>query len=486
MQRQVLIGVSGMVAIALIGSAAWMGLDSRPQAVETVPALKTAASAPAERQVPESQTEIQLSFAPVVKQVTPAVVNVYATKTEQGFESPFANDPFFSRFFGRDMFRSRPQTSQSLGSGVIVDPKGVIVTNSHVVSGADDIRIALSGGREYPVTLLLDDPKSDLAVLQIDNPNGRTFPALTYAESDDLEVGDLVLAVGNPFGVGQTVTSGIVSALARTQGGASDYSSFIQTDAAINPGNSGGPLVTMDGRLVGINSSIVSASGGNIGIGFAIPANMARLVVEGALGGGIRRPWFGAQGQAVSADVARSMGMARPQGVLLSQVYPGGPAAAAGIVRGDVVLSVDGFEINDPQTLNYRVATHRAGDTARVHYTRSGVAHDAVVRVNLPPDTGRDEMVLTGRQPMQGVRVSNITPALAEEMQLDAFAGGVVIRDVDARSPAAQLGFRAGDVVREVNGQQIDSVTTLNRVMNGAQNWDIAVQRGDQILSLSI
>jgi serine protease Do len=358
------------------------------------------------------------------------------------------------------------------------------VTNNHVIQGAQDIKIALADRREFQATVVLADPRTDLAVLRID-ARAERLPALEFGDSDRVQVGDLVLAIGDPFGVGQTVTQGIISALARTNTGASDYQSFIQTDAPINPGNSGGALVTMDGRLIGINNSIVSASGGSVGIGFAIPANMARRVVEGALGGGIARPWFGAQTQTVTAEIARSMGLARPQGVLISETYPGSAAAQAGLARGDVLLSVDGFEINDTQGLNYRIATHRPGDMARFRYLRNGAPREATVRVSLPPDTGRDEAVLVGRHPLQGVRVSNITPALAEELQIDAFARGVVLVAAEGGVPAARLGFRPGDIVREVNGRPVDNVATLRRLME-AQRWDIVVQRGNQLLTLSL
>ena len=305
---------------------------------------------------------MQLSYAPLVKQVTPAVVNVYATKTEQGFQSPFQGDPFFSQLFGNDVFQSRPQTSQSLGSGVIVDPKGVIVTNSHVVNGADEIHIALSGGREYPVKVLLDDPKSDLAVLQIADTKGKNFPALSFANSDDVEVGDLVLAIGNPFGVGQTVTSGIVSALARSGVESGNFDYFIQTDAAINPGNSGGALVDLQGHLVGINTAIFSRSGGSVGIGFAIPANMARAVAEaGEKGGPIVRPWFGARLQEVTSDIADSLNIDPPHGALITEVAPGSPAANAGLKSGDAIIKIDGVDVDAPQGFDFRFATKDIG-----------------------------------------------------------------------------------------------------------------------------
>ncbi len=436
------------------------------------------AMAAQERQVPQSAAQIQLSFAPVVARVAPAVVNVYASRVVRQAYNPFANDPFFNRFFGG---QERERVQQSLGSGVIVRGEGIIITNNHVIQGAQDIKIALSDRREFQATVVLSDTRADLAVLRID-AKGERLPTIEFGDSDRIEVGDLVLAIGDPFGVGQTVTSGIVSALSRTQVGASDYQFFIQTDAAINPGNSGGALVTLDGRLVGINTSIATPSGGSVGIGFAVPANMAKRVVEGALGGGIRRPWFGAQAQTVTADIARSLGFARPQGVLVSVVYPGSPAAQAGLTRGDVILSVDGFEVNDPQGLNYRIGTHRAGDMANLRFNRGGMVRDVSARLNAAPDTGRDERALTGRNPFQGARVANITPALADERQLDWSMKGVILLDP---GPTARLGFREGDIVREVNGTQIDSVATLQRVL-AAQNWNIAIQRGNQVLTLSL
>ena len=313
-------------------------------------------------------SDLQLSYAPVVAKVAPAVVNVYSKRVVRQ-----AVNPFFQQFFGAGPMRSRVE--QSLGSGVIVRPDGIILTNNHVIDGGQDIQVALPDRREFQARVILADPRTDLAVLKID-AGREPLPSLQFGDSDRVQVGDLVLAIGDPFGVGQTVTSGIVSALARSNGGASDYQSFIQTDAAINPGNSGGALVTMDGRLIGINSSIVSSSGGNIGIGFAIPSNMARTVVDGALAGGIKRPWFGADGQAVTADIAKSLGLARPQGVLISQVYPGSPAAQAGIAKGDVVLSVDGFEVADSNALRYRVVTRKPGDSVNVRYLRNGAARE--------------------------------------------------------------------------------------------------------------
>jgi Do/DeqQ family serine protease len=431
-----------------------------------------------ERAVPQSAAQVQLSFAPVVSKVAPAVVNVYSRRVVRQ-----AVNPFFQQFFGGSPMRSRVE--QSLGSGVIVRSEGIIVTNNHVIEGGQDIQVALPDRREFEAKVILADPRTDLAVLRIDT-KGERLPALQFGDSDKLQVGDLVLAIGDPFGVGQTVTSGIVSALARSTGGASDYQFFIQTDAAINPGNSGGALVTLDGRLIGINTSIYSQSGGNVGIGFAIPSNMTRVVVDGALGGGIKRPWLGADGQGVTSEIAKSLGLARPEGVVLSQVYPGGPAAQAGLVKGDVLVSVDGFTVTDSNALRYRVVTHRPGDTAAIRYWRNGAMRDASIRIALPPDAGREEGVIAGANPMQGARVANLTPALADEMQMDMMARGVVVTGVAGNSQAARFGFREGDIVRQINGERIASVAQLRRALTGSDEWQMAIQRGDQVLQLAV
>ena len=293
-------------------------------------ALAGMATAPAqERRVPNA-AELRLSYAPVVQRVAPAVVNVYAAKTVQT-RNPLFDDPIFRRFFGVPG-GGGPQVQRSLGSGVLVDASGLVVTNYHVIEGADEMKVSLADKREFEATLVLKDPRSDLAVLRIKDSQER-FPFLDFANSDALQVGDVVLAIGNPFGVGQTVTHGIVSALARTQVGITDYQFFIQTDAAINPGNSGGALVDLTGQLVGINTAIFSRSGGSQGIGFAIPANMVRVVVASAKGGGgaVKRPWLGAKLQAVTPEIADSMGLKRPAGALVTSVVPNGPAARAGL-----------------------------------------------------------------------------------------------------------------------------------------------------------
>ena len=434
------------------------------------------------RAVPQSPAQMQLSFAPLVAKVAPSVVNVYSRRVVR---QALFNDPFFSRFFGQGPMANRVQ--RSLGSGVIVRADGTILTNNHVIKDAQEITVALPDRREFPARVVLSDDRTDLAVLRIDT-KGERLPALSFGDSDRIQVGDLVLAIGDPYGVGQTVTSGIVSALARTQIGASDYQFFIQTDAAINPGNSGGALVTMDGRLIGVNSAIYSQTGGSVGIGFAIPSNMARVVLEGAVSGGtIRRPWFGAEGQTVTSDIARSLGLSRPQGVVISEVYPNSPAARAGLVKGDVVLAIDNFAVDDPQALRYRVATLKPGDSTTIKFIHGGAQSEATVKVTTPPEsTPRETTTIGGQNPMQGAKVANLSPALADELQLDALAKGVVVITVAPGTPAARFGFRQGDIVRQINGQKIGSVSGLKSALVSQQGWAMAIQRGGQVLTLTV
>ncbi|MCK5167496.1 MAG: trypsin-like peptidase domain-containing protein, partial [Rhodospirillaceae bacterium] len=299
--------------------------------------------------VPAGNAQLHLSYAPLVRGAAPAVVNIYTAKTVNVRRfAPLFNDPFFQQFFGGQIRRSVPgakkKVQNSLGSGVIVSSDGTIVTNHHVIEGAEEIKVVLSDRREFEAVIVGKDERTDLAVLKIKNA-GKDFSFLELNNSDNLEVGDLVLAIGNPFGVGQTVTSGIVSALARTQIGVSDLGSFIQTDAAINPGNSGGALIGMDGKLIGINTAIFSKSGGSMGIGFAIPSNMVSSVVRAIqTGGRAVRPWFGASGHGVTADIARNIGLDRPVGVMITNVFDDGPAKRAGIRRGDIILNMGAHE----------------------------------------------------------------------------------------------------------------------------------------------
>jgi Do/DeqQ family serine protease len=440
----------------------------------------------AETAVPQSRAEVQLSFAPIVKRTSPAVVNVYAKRMEQQ-DSGLRSDPFFRRFFGEDgnFGRPRERVANSLGSGVIVDATGYIVTNNHVIANGSDIRVVLSDRREFEAKLLLADERTDLAVLKID-VGDEDLPILQLSDSDDLEVGDLVLAIGNPFGVGQTVTSGIVSALARTQVGITDYQFFIQTDAAINPGNSGGALVDMNGELVGINTAIFSRSGGSIGIGFSIPSNMVNTVVATAKSGSskIKRPWLGVELQDVTPDVAESLGFARPEGTLILKLHPDSPLLAAGLKRGDVIVGIDDRAVESSQEFGFRVGTAKIGETRMVEYRRGDKTIESRVRLIAAPETvPRQETLVDTRSPLLGVRIANLSPAVAEDTGSASDATGVVILEVEDSS-AARL-FQKGDLVFEINGSVIVSVADVMAATKVPQRrWDIGIQRSGRKLRL--
>ena len=314
------------------------------------------------------------------------------------------------------------------------------------------------------------------------------FPALEFADSDALQVGDLVLAIGNPFAVGQTVTHGIISALARTQVGITDYQFFIQTDAAINPGNSGGALVDMSGRIVGINTAIFSRGGGSIGIGFAIPANMVRVVVASARGGSstVKRPWLGAQLQTVTAEIAESIGLKRPAGALVAQVMASGPAARAGLRTGDLIVALDDQHIEDANAFDYRFATKTIGGTSRIRIQRSGRETVVTVALEVAPELPRDEIVIESRSPFQGVKVSNLSPSLADQLRLDPNAEGVVVVDV-ANGSIGQRFFQPGDVLLTVNNQKMTRTSDLDKLTRQTTRlWRITIRRGGQQMSVEL
>ena len=452
--------------------------------------LSVPAWAQAPKAVPADRREVMLSFAPLVKQVAPAVVNIFTKRVEKVARSPLMDDPVFRRFFGdeRQFGAPRERVSQSLGSGVIVDPQGFVVTNNHVIEGATEITVSLPDRREFEATLVAADKRTDLAILRIDT-KGEALPHLEYADSDALEVGDIVLAIGNPFGVGQTVTQGIVSAIGRTDVGGLDTQSFIQTDAAINPGNSGGALVTLDGRLAGINTAIFSQSGGSLGIGFAIPSNLVAATAATAAGGkGIVRPWLGAAGQPVTAEIAASLGLARPEGILVKTIYPGGPAARAGLRTGDLILRVDGRDVSDPRSLKYRIFTRKLGETATLDILRQG--RPTTVNLPLQPapeDPPRQITEIDGNNPLAGATVANLSPAFAEEIGFDAFATGVIITELVQGSPAARVRLRPGDIVLRVNGVDTPTVERLRQELRKAgPTWLLTFRRGEQVVNLEL
>jgi Do/DeqQ family serine protease len=380
------------------------------------------------------------------------------------------------------------QVQRSLGSGVLVDASGLVVTNNHVIEGADQVRVSLADKREFEAEMVLKDSRSDLAVLRIKAQNER-FPALELADSDALEVGDVVLAIGNPFAVGQTVTHGIVSAVARTQVGITDYQFFIQTDAAINPGNSGGALVDLSGRVVGINTAIFSRSGGSQGIGFAIPANMVKVVVASAKSGGstVKRPWLGARLQAVTPEIAEGLGIKRPSGALVASVAPASPAARAGLKTGDLIIAIDGQAVDDANALDYRFATKAIGGHTRLGVVRAGKELAVNVALEAAPEAPLEELVIASRSPFQGAKVSNLSPALAERLRLDPSSQGVVIVDIASGSPAQSLGFQPGDLVISVNNAKIAKTRDLERVAGQqTRRWSITIVRAGQQLSVEL
>lgn len=445
----------------------------------------------AEKVVPNSRDQVLFSYAPLVQKASPAVVNIYTRKLVRSRSiSPLFDDPFFQRFFqGTPGFSGkRKKVQNSLGSGVIVSADGLIVTNNHVIEGADEIRVVLTDRREFEAEVVGTDERTDLALLRV-AAEGVPLPFLPLSDSDELEVGDIVLAIGNPFGVGQTVTSGIVSALARTQVGISDLASFIQTDAAINPGNSGGALIGMDARLVGINTAIFSKSGGSQGIGFAIPSNMVRAVVAGTVKGGrLVRPWFGAWGQSVNVDIAQALGMDRPAGVLIKKVYPDGPAERAGIRTGDIIVRVKGVAVDDPKALTYRIATLPLGGKIELTVLDNGREKTLDLVLNAPPETPlRDLRKLTGQHPLSGVLIANMSPALADELGIGIFEQGVYILRIQGRDFASRMGLRPGDKIISINNKAIKSTAVLESVMDKRVNsWAIGIKRQGKVMKLVI
>jgi Do/DeqQ family serine protease len=474
-----LIPFSFLVAISVVGAANAQGLRDTLGNLFQHGTGKAPVGEPAEetKRVPENQTEVQLSFAPVVKKVVGSVVNVYGSQTRQQFRSPFVGDPFFERFFGVPAQRGR----SSLGSGVIVSEDGIVLTNNHVVENMDSVKIAMADGREFECEIVLKDDKSDLAVLKIDSD--ETFAPIEIADSDAVEVGDLVLAIGNPFGVGQTVTSGIVSAVSRSLAGVNDYGFFIQTDAAINPGNSGGALVDMNGRLIGVNTMIYSRSGGSIGIGYAVPSNMTRVILNSArTGDKVKRPWIGATFRNVTAEIAESLGLDRPSGALVISVDKESPSEQAGLKPGDVILSVNGLPVEHPDVLGYRLDTIGIGHTAEIEMLSRGKQAKAEVKLLEPPETvPRDIREMPQNSPLFGAAFANLSPALANEIGMPSSFRGVVAIEVQPDSRAAFNGLQKGDIVAEFNGVEVESSRQLQQIMGEPlRAWQLVVNRAGQ------
>jgi Do/DeqQ family serine protease len=440
--------------------------------------------AAAQTRAPDSRAEISLTFAPVVREVAPAVVNIYARRVVEAQASPFANDPFFGELF-RSFGPSSPQVQNSLGSGVIVSADGLVVSNYHVVGAASEITVVLADRREVRADLVLADEASDLAVLRLREARDLSF--VTLRDSDSVEVGELVLAIGNPFGIGQTVSMGIISGLARSALSVGDGRGyFLQTDAAINPGNSGGALVDAAGRLLGINTAILTQSGGSNGIGFAIPANLVRAVVEQAQGGASRfaRPWAGVSGQQMDSAMAESLGLARPEGVILSALHPESPFRLAGLRPGDVVVAMGGLPVNSPPEMIFRMASAGVGRQIAVEFLRGGSLQSADVALIAPPDSpDREALTITDSPALRGLSVARINPAVIAELGLITEAEGVVVTAIDTR--IARIGLQPGDILLAINGQPVARPADVARAAAASgRNWSIDLLRGNGRLGL--
>jgi Do/DeqQ family serine protease len=477
------LGAGLVTGVPLIGQA--VSGATRPAVTAPTPAGRTPAGTtpasvalPAQpRVVPQTKADAISSYAPIVRRSSPAVVNVYARSIQRG---RVAVD-----FFG-GAFRIPDRASQSQGSGVIVRDDGIIVTNNHVVEGATELVVVLGDRREFPATIVLTDPRTDLAVLRID-AKGERLSSLKFADTTTAQVGDQVLAIGNPFGVGQTVTGGIISALARTDTGITDYSFFIQTDASINPGNSGGALVDMNGDLVGVNTAIFSRSGTSAGVGFAIPAEMVKRVVEGAVKDGkVIRAWSGIRGQSVDAEIARTMGLAKPGGVLVTEVYAGSAGAQAGLRRGDVVTGFAGALVNDYNGLRFQAATRAPGERVAFTYLRQGQTTTGQGVLSAPPGTNAQPELLSGRHIFDGASVATLTPAVAEQLGLDPFTKGVVVVSISNTGASARVGLQPGDIVLDTNDSPISSVNDLQSRLRDGTQGRVTLQRGEQRISATL
>jgi len=468
----VALGAAGLLSISHLTS--W-GKDG-------VPAFKISKT-PIKRDVSAGT-----SYAPVVKLASPSVVNIYSTKfvKERSFYHPFMDNPAFRQFFGNrfqgeDQERTRKE--QGLGSGVIVSADGYILTANHVVDGADEIKVGVTGDKkEFTAKVIGKDSATDIAVLKI---QADQLPAITLADSDQMEVGDVVLALGNPFGVGQTVTMGIVSALGRSGLGFGGYENFIQTDAAINPGNSGGALVDMEGRLVGINTAIYSRSGGNQGIGFAVPVNMARHVLESFLSGGkVARGYLGIVPQDIDAGLAKNFNLPDQNGALVGDVLPGGPAGKAGIKAGDIIIAVNGKPITDKNSLQLTVSQLAPGSQAAVKILRNGFSKNISVTLGeLPvsavagsaPDKNEGNGDITA-DALDGVSVADLSPQVRQQLRVPENIQGALVTEVAGDSNSAEAGLVPNDLIVEVNRTPVKSAADAVRLCRAVKDEQILVK----------
>ncbi len=433
--------------------------------------------------VPQSQIEIKLSFVPLVKQAAPAVVNIYAQRIIEERRSPFSRDPFFRDFF-QNFGQLQPRVQNSLGSGVILSADGYVVSNYHVVGGATDIRVVLHDGREISGDVILADEDSDLAVLKINTD--EILPHLDLRKSDTVEVGELVLAIGNPFGVGQTVTNGIISGLARTgiaSGSAKGY--FLQTDAPINPGNSGGALIDISGSLVGVNTSILSRSGGSNGIGFAIPADLVGqfLIQAKAERSSFIRPWAGMRGQPITFEMAASLNLPAMSGMIISELHELSPFSKVGIGVGDIITKVDGLDINSPAEMLYRMSVVGIGTAVDVSYLSQGILKSSKIDLVEMPNWEAKQVTLGPEFIFMDLHISELTPKFQSEFGLSFSSNGLII--LDPGRIASRLGLRRGDLLREVNRKPIVTIEdAISAISSIKSSGSITIIRSGRRISL--
>ena len=441
-------------------------------------------------------------FSSVVEQVAPAVVNIYASKVvkQLAVDPLFKSFPFFGGMGESFMFGMPVERIQkSLGSGVIIKKNGLIVTNFHVIDGGQEIRVVLNNNREFKAKIVMVDKNADLALLKIDEES-EEFPCIDIRDADELKIGDDVLAIGNPYGIGQSSSRGIVSALASRFGGSKDFRSYIQTDAAVNKGNSGGALISLEmnaagdikGRLVGITTAIASSDGGFQGLSFAVPSNMIKPMVISYERGlkQIERSWVGLSVQSVDYQMAKSLGLDKPMGVLVTGIYAKSPAELAGFKVGDLVTHINGKSILNQEEYHFRVSVCVVGDDIKMSYLRSGSKQELTIRLVAPPELPlKDQTVLTGNNhPLNGTTVVNLSPALASELSIDPMKKGVMILEIQRGSIANRLGFVPGDFILSYNDKPINEVKDLlNAVQqNNGSSWILRYQRGDQRFMIQI
>jgi serine protease Do len=472
--------VLALIVIFLFGAAlgifahVWAGA-SFPGGSRVVPVFVARAQGP-------GNDNNSTGFAGILKPALPAVVSITSSRIVKTPQSPLFNDPFFQQFFGQHPRAPQQERERGLGSGVIISPDGYILTNNHVIDKATEIRVILADKRQFPGKVIGADPKTDIAVVKIATSG---LPTITLGDSSKLQVGDYAFAIGNPFGIGETATMGIISATGRNGLDIEDYEDFIQTDAAINPGNSGGALLDYRGELIGINTAILSGnSGGNQGIGFAIPINMAKYVMDQLLKHGkVMRGYIGVGIQELTPDLAKAFNVPAEKGALVGNVDPNSPGAKAGLQQGDVITEVNGQQVSGPNDLRLKVGTMAPGTAVHLKVLHNGETRDVSLTLGEAPNTKAQSNAPAGsteNSPMRGVQVAELTNDIRQQLGLGSDIKGVVVTDVPDGSPAAEAGLQRGDVVEQVNRKPVESVSEYERLVRqaGAQPVVLLINRG--------